>query len=118
MEIFQGFVFAKVIPSKTPSVADQFEPYLDEIEPYKFEELKPLGRITMRPRAVNWKQIADNYVDAMHIPIAHPGLSGLVGNSYGLEVSEKGGFIHKMWGDLNKTRKNITSNTQIGRAHV
>jgi phenylpropionate dioxygenase-like ring-hydroxylating dioxygenase large terminal subunit len=50
-------------------------------------------------------------VDAMHIPIAHPGLSGLVGNSYGLEVSEKGGFIHKMWGDLNKTRKNITSNT-------
>ena len=65
----------------------------------------------MRPRAVNWKQIADNYVDAMHIPIAHPGLSGLVGNSYGLEVSEKGGFIHKMWGDLNKTRKNITSNT-------
>ena len=111
MEIFQGFVFAKVIPSKTPSVADQFEPYLDEIESYKFEELKPLGRITMRPRAVNWKQIADNYVDAMHIPIAHPGLSGLVGNSYGLEVSEKGGFIHKMWGDLNKTRKNIISNT-------
>ena len=111
MEIFQGFVFAKVIPSKTPSVADQFEPYLDEIKRYKFEELKPLGRITMRPRAVNWKQIADNYVDAMHIPIAHPGLAGLVGNSYGLEVSEKGGFIHKMWGDLNKTRKNITSNT-------
>ena len=111
MEIFQGFVFAKVIPSNSPSVADQFEPYLDEIESYKFEELKPLGRITMRSRAVNWKQIADNYVDAMHIPIAHPGLSGLVGNSYGLEVSEKGGFIHKMWGDLNKTRKNITSNT-------
>ena len=34
MEIFQGFVFAKVIPSKTPSMADQFEPYLDEIKLY------------------------------------------------------------------------------------
>ena len=59
----------------------------------------------MRPRDVNWKQVADNYVDALHIPIAHPGLSGLVGNSYGIELSEDGGFIHKMWGDLNKTRK-------------
>ena len=42
----------------------------------------------MRPRKVNWKQIADNYVDALHIPVAHPGLSSLVGKSYGVEVSE------------------------------
>ena len=40
----------------------------------------------MRPRNVNWKQIADNYVDALHIPVAHPGLSKLVGKSYGVEV--------------------------------
>ena len=64
----------------------------------------------MRPRDVNWKQVADNYVDALHIPIAHPGLSGLVGNSYGIELSEDDGFIHKMWGDLNKTRKKNLSN--------
>lgn len=111
MEIFQGFIFAKILPNNIPSVADQFKPYLKEIEPYNFESLQPLGRVTMRHRDVNWKQIADNYVDAMHIPIAHPGLSGLVGNSYGTEVSNNGGYIHKMWGDLNKTRKNILSNT-------
>ena len=110
MEIFQGFIFAKIIPNSVPSVAEQFEPYIDEIKPYKFEELEPLGRVTMRPRNVNWKQVADNYVDALHIPVAHPGLSGLVGNSYGVEVSNNDGFIHKMWGDLNKTRKNVISN--------
>ncbi len=110
MEIFFGFIFAKVIPSSTPSVADQFSPYFDELSLYKLEELKPLGRVTMRPRNVNWKQIADNYVDALHIPVAHPGLSGLVGNSYGIELSKNGGYVHKMWGDLNKTRKKNLSN--------
>ena len=110
MEIFFGFIFAKVIPSSAPSVADQFSPYFDELSLYKLEELKPLGRVTMRPRNVNWKQVADNYVDALHIPVAHPGLSGLVGNSYGIELSKNGGYVHKMWGDLNKTRKKNLSN--------
>ena len=59
---------------------------------------------------MNWKQIADNYVDAMHISIAHPGLSNLVGASYGLEVSSNGGFVHRMSADLNASRKNMLSN--------
>jgi len=110
LEIFKGFIFVKFIKSNVPSVHSQFEPYLDEIDQYKFEEMEPLGRVTMRPRKVNWKQIADNYVDALHIPIAHPGLSGLVGKSYGLEISSNGGYIHKMWGDGSNIRKNNLSN--------
>ena len=110
MEIFQGFIFVKLIESDVPSVNCQFAPYLDEIEQYKLNEMKPLGRITMRPRNVNWKQIADNYVDALHIPVAHPGLSGLVGKSYGVEVSPNNGYIHKMWGDGKNSRKNNLSN--------
>ena len=39
---------------------------------------------------MNWKQIADNYVDARHISVAHPGLSKLVGGSYDLEVNGNG----------------------------
>tara|TARA_B100001105_G_scaffold250636_1_gene239222 strand:- start:153 stop:1322 length:1170 start_codon:yes stop_codon:yes gene_type:complete len=110
MEIFQGFIFVKLISTDGPSVANQFNPYLEEIKPYRFEELEPLGRVTMRHRSVNWKQIADNYVDALHIPVAHPGLSALVGKSYGLEVSSNDGLIHKMWGDGRKIRKNNLSN--------
>lgn len=110
MEIFQGFIFVRLISTDGPSVANQFSPYLEEIKPYRFEELEPLGRVTMRHRSVNWKQIADNYVDALHIPVAHPGLSALVGKSYGLEVSSNDGLIHKMWGDGRKIRKNNLSN--------
>ena len=110
MEIFQGFIFVRLKAVDGPSVADQFAPYLEEIKPYRFEELEPMARVVMRPRKVNWKQIADNYVDALHIPIAHPGLSALVGNSYGVEVGGKGGYIHKMWSDVRKTRKNTLSN--------
>ena len=109
-EVFKGFVFAKVLPSDVPSVRQQFEPYLAEIEPYRFEDLEPLGRVTLRPREVNWKQIADNYVDAMHISVAHPGLSNLVGASYDLEVSCNGGFVHRMSADLTASRKSMLSN--------
>ena len=105
IEIFLGFIFIR-IKGNGPSVADRFAPYLDEIKPYRFEDLKPLGRVTMRARNVNWKNIADNYVDALHIPVAHPELSSLVGTSYGLEAK---GEIHKMWGDVMETRKETMS---------
>ena len=109
-EIFQGFIFVKLLESDVPSVIEQFEPYIKEIEQYKLEELEPLGRVTMRPRNVNWKQIADNYVDSLHIPVAHPGLSSLVGKSYGVEVSRNNGYVHKMWGDGTNIRKDCISN--------
>jgi phenylpropionate dioxygenase-like ring-hydroxylating dioxygenase large terminal subunit len=46
---------------------------------------------------VNWKNVADNYSDGMHIDVAHPGLSRLFGNSYGIEARE---WVDKMWGVL------------------
>ncbi len=110
LEIFQGFIFVKLIKSNAPSVRDQFSPYIEEIEQYRMEDMQPLGRITMRPRNVNWKQIADNYVDTLHIPVAHPGLSKLVGKSYGAEVSANDGYIHKMWGDGTNIRDDNLSN--------
>ena len=110
LEIFQGFIFVKLLESDVPSVREQFAPYINEIEQYRLEEMKPLGRVTMRPRSVNWKQIADNYVDALHIPVAHPGLSNLVGKSYGVEVSKNNGYVHKMCGDGTNIRKDCLSN--------
>ena len=110
LEVFQGFIFVKLLESDAPSVQEQFKPYIHEIEQYKLEELQPLGRVTMRPRNVNWKQIADNYVDTLHIPVAHPGLSSIVGKSYGVEVSSNNGYIHKMWGDGMNSRKDCISN--------
>jgi phenylpropionate dioxygenase-like ring-hydroxylating dioxygenase large terminal subunit len=96
MEVWQGFIFVR-LAGGGPSVAAMMAPYEAEIAPYRFAEMRALGRVTLRPRAVNWKNIADNYSDGLHIPVAHPGLKRLFGTSYGIEA---GPHCDKMWGDL------------------
>jgi phenylpropionate dioxygenase-like ring-hydroxylating dioxygenase large terminal subunit len=96
MEVWQGFIFVR-LAGGGPSVATMMAPYEAEITPYRFAEMRALGRVTLRPRAVNWKNIADNYSDGLHIPVAHPGLKRLFGTSYGIEA---GPHCDKMWGDL------------------
>jgi len=105
MEIFAGFIFICFKPA-AQSVVDIFQPYLRELEPYRLEKMVPMGRVTMRSRKVNWKIAIDNYVDALHIEVAHPGLNGLFGNTYSLEVN---GGVHKMWGDVVPTNKETWS---------
>ena len=72
-------------------------PYAHEIAAYRMEELMPLGRVTLRPRDVNWKNVADNYSDGLHITVAHPGLTRLFGKGYGIEAQR---WVDKMWGTL------------------
>lgn len=95
-EIFMGFIFVRFEPG-LPSVREMAAPYFDELAVYRMEELIPQGRVTLRPRSVNWKNIADNYSDGMHIEVAHPGLTRLFGHSYGIEAQP---WIDKMWGML------------------
>lgn len=96
MEVWQGFIFIR-LESGGPSVAEMMAPYEDQIAPYRFEELQALGRVTMRTREVNWKNVGDNYSDGLHIPVAHPGLTRLFGKSYGVEAEP---HVDRMWGDL------------------
>jgi phenylpropionate dioxygenase-like ring-hydroxylating dioxygenase large terminal subunit len=96
LEVFLGFIFVRQRPGG-PSVAEMMAPYRAELEPYRLPELVPQGRVTLRPRAVNWKNVGDNYSDALHITVAHPGLTRLFGRSYGSEAME---WVDKMWGDM------------------
>jgi hypothetical protein len=64
MEIYAGFVFARV-QGGGPSVAAMLAPYAQEIAAHDFEKLEPVGRVTLRPRTVNWKNVGDNYSDAL-----------------------------------------------------
>ncbi|HEU4705546.1 MAG TPA: RHO alpha subunit C-terminal catalytic domain-containing protein, partial [Sphingomicrobium sp.] len=48
-------------------------------------------------RALNWKTIADNYSDHLHIPVGHPGLTRLFGRNYRIEARE---HVDRMEGDL------------------
>jgi phenylpropionate dioxygenase-like ring-hydroxylating dioxygenase large terminal subunit len=67
------------------------------VAPYRFEDLRAIGRVTSRPRALNWKTIADNYSDGLHIPIGHPGLTRLFGKGYRIEADA---HVDRMEGDL------------------
>ncbi len=95
-EIYKGFVFVRLKPG-LPSVADMLAPYESELAAYRLEELQPMGRVTLRTRHVNWKNVTDNYSDGMHITVAHPGLTRLFGQSYGIEAQT---WVDKMWGFL------------------
>ena len=95
-EVYKGFVFVRLQPG-LPSVAAMLAPYEPELAAFRLEELQPMGRVTLRTRHVNWKNVTDNYSDAMHIPVAHPGLTRLFGQSYGVEAQV---WVDKMWGYL------------------
>lgn len=97
LEIYRGFIFVRLEDDGGPSVADMIAPYDHEVAHYRFEDLRAIGRVTMRPRGVNWKNVGDNYSDGLHIPIAHPGLTRLMGNGYGVEAQPN---VDKMWGPL------------------
>ena len=96
LETWRGFLFVTLEPG-APSVAEMMAPYEGEVAPYRFEDLRAIGRVTLRPRALNWKTIADNYSDGLHIPVGHPGLTRLFGRNYRIEANE---HVDKMEGDL------------------
>ena len=97
LELWNGFIFVRLEDDGGPSVSAMMAPYEAMIAPYRFEELSALGRVTLRPREVNWKNVGDNYSDGLHIPIAHPGLTRLFGKSYGVEAEP---HVDRMWGDM------------------
>src|SRR3954453_2367446 len=96
LEQWHGFLFV-TLEAGAPSVAEMMAPYADEVAPYRFEDLRVIGRVTIRPRSLNWKTIADNYSDGLHIPIGHPGLTRLFGKNYHIEAKE---HVDRMEGDL------------------
>ena len=96
LEVWQGFVFIR-LDGDGPEVAEMMAPYESMVAPYRFADMRAFGRVTLRSRALNWKTIADNYSDGLHIPIAHPGLTRLFGRGYGIEANT---HADRMWGDL------------------
>jgi phenylpropionate dioxygenase-like ring-hydroxylating dioxygenase large terminal subunit len=97
LEQWHGFLFVRLADDGGPSVATMMAPYEAMIVPYRLADLTALGRVTLRPREVNWKNVGDNYSDGLHIPVAHPGLTRLFGKSYGVEAEP---HVDRMWGEL------------------
>jgi phenylpropionate dioxygenase-like ring-hydroxylating dioxygenase large terminal subunit len=96
LEEWHGFLFVTLEPG-APSVAEMMAPFEAEVAPYRFADLRAIGRVTLRPRKLNWKTIADNYSDGLHIPVGHPGLTRLFGRSYRIAAGE---HVDRMAGEL------------------
>ena len=112
LESWRGFLFIALEPG-APSVAEMMAPYADEVARYRFEELRVMGRVTLRPRPLNWKTIADNYSDHLHIPVGHPGLTRLFGKNYRIEAKE---WVDRMEGDL--VEKDSANPSELAYQHL
>ena len=97
LSVWRGFVFVRLEDDGGPSVAQMMAPYDQEITPYRFEDMRRIGDMRVRDRAVNWKNVGDNYSDNLHIPVAHDGLTRLFGRSYAIEAQP---WVDKMSGYL------------------
>ncbi|WP_157216007.1 aromatic ring-hydroxylating oxygenase subunit alpha [Flavisphingomonas formosensis] len=97
VEIWRGFIFVRLQDDGGPSVAEMMAPYEAEVAPYRFEDLRQISPVRLRPRQVNWKNVGDNYSDGLHIPVAHDGLTRLFGKSYAIEAQA---HVDKMSGYL------------------
>ncbi len=106
VDSFAGFVFLRFV-SGGPSLKEYMAPVAEEFELYKTKEMKPLRHVGNRLREVNWKNATDNYVDALHIPIAHDGLYGLLGSSYKLTVDRD---AHKIFSQVETKQMSMWSN--------
>ena len=96
LEIYMGFIFVRFAPG-LPSVREMAAPYAMSLRPIGWRSSFLMGASRCARAMVNWKNVADNFSDGLHINVAHPGLTRLFGQSYGIEAQP---WIDKMWGTL------------------
>lgn len=106
VDTFAGLVFIRFKPA-LQTLAEYMAPVKEEMALYRVSEMKPIREVGSRIREVNWKNATDNYVDALHIPVAHWGLNGLLGKSYRLTI-DRG--VHKIFSELETARMPSMSN--------
>jgi carnitine monooxygenase subunit len=102
LELWHGFIFVRLEDGGFPSVGEMMAPFEAEVAQYRFAEMQPMGAVRHRPREVNWKNVGDNYSDNLHIPVAHDGLTRLVGKSYRIEAQPWADRLH---GDMARSDK-------------
>jgi len=76
-----GFVFV-ALRGEPPPVSEIWGPLVEELRPYRFEEMVPLGPISCETWNVDWKIAIDNYLESYHVAIGHPGLNRMFTPDY------------------------------------
>ncbi|MFO1436363.1 MAG: aromatic ring-hydroxylating dioxygenase subunit alpha [Gammaproteobacteria bacterium] len=98
-DVFMGFIFIRFV-SGGPTLSECMAPAIEEMTLYRIESLQPLAKPVARPSQTNWKNACDNYIDALHVRVAHKGLDSLLGESYGMEVRSE--WVHRLSGSVEE----------------
>lgn len=81
-EITLGFVWVCLAAEAPVPPSKQWAPIMDELAPYRFEDLFPTQPIYLDEWDVDWKLAMENYLESYHVPIGHPGLNRLFTPDY------------------------------------
>jgi phenylpropionate dioxygenase-like ring-hydroxylating dioxygenase large terminal subunit len=76
-----GFVFV-CLEGDPPPLAEIWGGIREELAPYRIEEMRPCGPVSVEYWEADWKLAMDNYLESYHVPIGHPGLNRMFTPDY------------------------------------
>jgi len=82
VEVALGFVWVCLAAAAPRPPSEIWAPLMEELAPYRFEELIPTQPMYFEEWDVDWKIAMDNYLESYHVPIGHPGLNRLFTPDY------------------------------------
>ncbi len=82
VEVALGFVWVCLAAAAPPPPAEVWAPVMEELVPYRLEELVPTQPPYVEVWDVDWKIAMDNYLESYHVPTGHPGLNRLFTPDY------------------------------------
>ena len=77
IEVWRGFVFIR-FDGAGVSVAELMSPLEEQLEPFRLEELQPIGGAYAEEVPVNWKSLHDIDNEGYHVAVGHPSLNSLL----------------------------------------
>jgi phenylpropionate dioxygenase-like ring-hydroxylating dioxygenase large terminal subunit len=77
LEVLCGLVFVRIVPGG-PSLREMWADYAHLLQPYRLEEMVPMGEIWIETWNCNWKVGVDNNLENYHVPIGHPGYNRML----------------------------------------
>jgi phenylpropionate dioxygenase-like ring-hydroxylating dioxygenase large terminal subunit len=82
VEVALGFVWVCLAADPPPPPSVVWAPFMEELAPYRLDELVLTQPLYLEEWNVDWKIAMDNYLESYHVPIGHPGLNRLFTPDY------------------------------------
>lgn len=82
LEVALGFVWVCLAADAPAPPSQTWAPLMEELAPYRLEELVPTAPLFREEWQVDWKIAMDNYLESYHVPIGHPGLNRMFTPDY------------------------------------